>query len=125
MSATVRGRGRIKTKADEKKAGVSPYLQNPSSDQYHPPPLPASSSSTGLGNFLARHPIIPKRSFSASQSSIFGSAGGDGQQQTSPIVPSRLSRHSNFEEQYSPDTTGNEPPASFRISSSKSAPITT
>ena len=125
VSATVRGRGRIKTKTDEKKAGVSPYLQNPSSDQHHPPPLPASSSSTGLGNFLARHSIIPKRSFSASQSSIFGSAGVDGQQQTSPTVPSRLSRHSNFEEQQSTDTADNEPPASFRISSSKSAPITT
>jgi hypothetical protein len=39
-SATVRGRGRGKVKADEKKAGVSPYLQNQSShenDQHHPP----------------------------------------------------------------------------------------
>ena len=127
MSATVRGRGKVKTKADGKKAGVSPYLQNQSSHEHqHPPPLPASSSSTGLGNFLARHSIIPKRSFSASQSSILGSAGSDGQQQQhSPNVPSRLSRHSNFEEQQPTDTADNEVPGSFRISSSKSAPTTT
>ena len=126
VSATVRGRGRIKAKTDEKKAGVSPYLQNQSwyeHDQHHPPPLPASSSSTGLGNFLARHAIIPKRSFSASQSSILGSAGGDGQQHSSN-VPSRLSQRSNFEEQPA-DLVDNEPPASFCISSSKSAPTTT
>ena len=127
VSATVRGRGRIRTKA-----GVSPYLQNQSShgnDQHHPPPLPASSSSTGLGNFLARHSIIPKRSFSASQTSILGSAGGDGQQH-SPIVPtrpSRLSRQSNFNfENHQPtDSADNEAPGSFRIPSSKSAPATT
>ena len=122
-SATVRGRG--KTKADEKKTGVSPYLPKQSShekDQNHPPPLPASSSSTGLGNFFTRHSIIPKRSFSASQLSIFGSAGSDGQQQHPPNVPSRLSRHSNYEQQASPN---NEPPASFRMPSSKSAPTTT
>ena len=126
VSATVRGRGRVKTKADEKKrTGVSPYLQNQSSHEHHPPPLPASSSSTGLGNFLARHSIIPKRSFSASQSSILGSAGSDGQQQHSPNVPSRLSRHSNFEAQQPTDTADNEVPVSFRVSSSKSAPTTT
>jgi len=128
VSATVRGCGKVKTKTD-KKAGVSPYLQNQSSsgnDQHHPPPLPVSSSSTGLGNFLAHHSItgIPKRSFSASQSSILGSAGGDGQQQHSPNIPSRLSRHSNFEEQQLTNTADNEPPASFRIPSSKSAPTT-
>lgn len=125
--ATVRGRGSFRTKADEKKAGVSPYFQNQSSyenDQHHPlPPLPASSSTTGLGNFLARHSIIPKRSFSASQAS---SAGGDGQLlQHSPNVPSRLSRHSNFEVHRGTDTADNERPASFRIPSSKSAPTTT
>jgi hypothetical protein len=54
--------------------------------------------------------------------SILGSAGSDGHQQHPPNVPSRLSRHSNFEEQQA--TANNEPPASFRISSSKSAPIT-
>ena len=127
VSATVRGRSRIKAKTDEKKAGVSPYLQNQSwyeNGQHHLPPLPASSSSTGLVNFLARHAIIPKRSFSASQSSILGSAGGDGQQHSSN-VPSRLSQRSNFEEQQPTDPTDNEPPASFRISSSKSAPTTT
>jgi len=104
--AMVRGRGRVKTKVDGKKA-----------------PLP-SSSSTGLGNFLARHSLIPRRSFSASQSSILSSAGGGGQQR-SPNVPSRLSRHSDFEEQQPTDTANNEPPASFRISSSKSALTTT
>ena len=120
VSATVRGRGR---KA-EKKVGVSPYLQNQSSnesDQHHPPPPPASSSSTGLGNFLARHSIIPKRSFSASQPSILGSD----RQQHSPNAPSRLSRHSNFEEQQPTDTVDSKPPAFFRISSSKSVPTTT
>ena len=125
VSATVRGRGRVKTKEDEK-SGVSPYLQNQSShenDRHHPPPLPASSSSTALGNFFARHSIMPKRSFSASQSSFLGSAGSDGQQQHPPNVPSRLSRHSNFEEQQ--PTANNEPPAFIRISSSKSAPMTT
>ena len=70
MLATVRGHGRVKAKADEGKAGlgVSPYLQNQSSygNDHHPPPLPASSSSTALEHFLARHFIIPKRSFSAS-----------------------------------------------------------
>ena len=123
-SATVRGRGRGKAKADEKKPGVSPYLQNQSShenDQHHPPPLPASSSSTGLGNFFTRHSIMPKRSFSASQLSIFGGAGSDGQLQHPPNVPSRLSRHSNYEQK----AANNERPASFRIPSSKSVPITT
>ena len=126
VSATVRGRGKVKTKADKKKALVSPYLQNQSSyeNDQHPPPLPASSSSTALGNFLARHSIIPKRSFSASQTSILGSAGGDGQQHLHN-VPSRLFRHSNFEKQQPTDTADNEPPGSFRITSSKSAPTTT
>ena len=118
VSATVRGRG--------KKKGVSPYLQNQAfyeNNQRNPPPLPASSSSTALGNFLSRHSIMPKRSFSASQTSILGSAGGDGQHP--PNLPSRLSRHSNFEEQQPTDSADNELPASFRISSSKSAPTTT
>ena len=131
VSATVRGRNKLKIKADERKnAGGYPYLQHQSSyesDHHHPPPplpsLPASSSSTGLGGFLARHSIIPKRSFSASQSSIWGSGGCDGQQQHSPTVPSRLSRHSNFEEPQQPTNTANNvEPASLRISSSKSAP---
>ena len=127
VSATVRGRNKIKTKAGErKKAGVSPYLQRQASyesdQQPEPlPSLPASSSSTGLGGFLARHSIIPKRSFSASQSSIWGSGGGDGQPQPHP--PSRLSRHSNFQGQPA-QTASVEPPASLRISSSKSAPTT-
>ena len=68
VSATVRGRGRFKTKAGEKKrAGVSPYLQNQPSyenDQHHPP-LPASSSTTGLGSFLARHSIIRRHNNAA------------------------------------------------------------
>ena len=124
VSATVRGR--VKTKAEErKKAGVSPY---PSSYENDPPPvpsLPASSSSTGLGQFLARHSIIPKRSFSASQTSIVGSREGDGQPHPRNI-PSRLSRHSNFEEQPQQpmETPSVEPAASLRISSSKSAPTT-
>ena len=120
VSATVGGRG---TEADEKKAGASPYLQKPyENDQHHPPPLLGSSSSTGIGNSLARHAIIPKRSFSASQSSILGSAG-DGQQH-SPNVRSRLSRHSNFGGQQPIDPADKEAPASFRISSSKPAPTT-
>ena len=126
LSATVRGRGRVKTKADEKKGGVSPYLQNQSffgNNQHHPPPLPASSSSTGLGIFFARHSIMPKRSFSASQTSILGIAGGDGQHP--PNIPSRLSRHSNIEERQPSDTADNKPPASFRIPSLNSAPTTT
>ena len=123
VSATVRGRGRVKNRADErKKTGVSPYLQNRSShenDQHNSvPPLPASSSSTGLGNLLARHSIIPKRSFSASQPNILGTGGGDGQRHAS----SRLSRHSNFDEQLPMDTASVELPASLRISSSKSGP---
>jgi serine/arginine repetitive matrix protein 2 len=120
VSATVRGR--VKTKAEEtKKAGVSPY---PSSYENDPPPvpsLPASSSSTGLGNFLARHSIIPKRSFSASQVSIVGSREGDGPRN----ILSRLSRHSNFEEQQQAmETTSVEPAVSLHMSSSKSAPTT-
>ncbi|KAF8815637.1 hypothetical protein BYT27DRAFT_6666418 [Phlegmacium glaucopus] len=127
VSATVRGRNKFKSKADDRKrAGVSPYLQHQSSyDSDHhlpPPPVPPSSSSTGLGGFLARHSIIPKRSFSASQSSIWGTGGGDGQPQHSPNVPSGLSRHSNFEEH---QQHTNVEPASLRISSSKSAPTTT
>ena len=123
LPSTVRGRGRAKTKADEKKAGISPYLQNQSSHEndQHRPPLPALSSSTGLGDFFTRHSIIPKRSFSAFQLSIFGSAGSDGQHHP-PNVPSRLSRHSNYEVQRA--SAKNEPPASFRIPSLKSVPTT-
>jgi serine/arginine repetitive matrix protein 2 len=94
VSATVRSRGGVRTKADEKKVRVSPYLQNQSlyeNNQHHPPLHLASSSSTSLGNFLARHSIIPKQSFSASQLSILSSAGGDGHQQHSPKAPSRIS----------------------------------
>ena len=133
VSATVRGRNRLKTQAaDErnKAGGVSPYLQHQSwyeSDQQHPPVplLPASSSSTGLGGFLARHSIIPKRSFSGSRSSLWSSGAGDGQQQQLPSnVPSRLSRHSNFEEQQQQQQPTNpvdvERTASLRMTSSKS-----
>ena len=127
VSATVRGRGKNKTSTDgRKKPGISPYFQNQSSheiDQHEPPlppSLPASSSSTGLGNLLVRHSIIPKRSFSASQSSISGSGGGDGQH-LPPNLPSRLFR---LEQQQPTDTASVEPFASLRISSSKSAPTT-
>jgi hypothetical protein len=115
VSATVRGRNKVKTREGEKKSGVSPYLQNRSpheSDQHYPPPLPASSSSAGLGNFFARHSITPKRSFSASQPSILSNAGIDGHP---PNAPSCLSQHSNYEQQQ--PTANNEPPASFRTSS--------
>ena len=125
ISATVRGRRRIETKIDEKmKGGVSPYQSSYENDQHDLLPqtsLPASSSSTALGNFLARHSIIPKRSFNVSQSSIRSSGGGDGQHSSKP---SRLSRYSNFEEQPS-DPASVELATSLCISSSKSVPTTT
>jgi hypothetical protein len=70
---TVRGRMKKNNKkVDENKKQTSPYLQQGVSS------LNGSGVSSGLGGFLARHSIIPKRSFSASQSSIWGTGGGGG-----------------------------------------------
>ncbi|KAF8151330.1 hypothetical protein B0H34DRAFT_727221 [Crassisporium funariophilum] len=99
--------------------GRSPYLQHDSYDA--PPPLPVlvpEGRGGGAVGFLARHSIIPKRSFSASQSSIWGgsSAAGDHQQQQpaaqqqSPMNPNtisstRLTRLSNVDEHELDSTT--------------------
>ena len=81
MLATVRGHGRVKAKADEGKAGlgVSPYLQNQSSygNDHHPPPLPASSSSTDCFRAFFWLVILSYRS--GLSVLLLGSAEGDGQ----------------------------------------------